>query len=119
MSDAPDPLTVGCAHCGAEPGQRCGTISDWARKPHAVRLKLALALAAHADPALDAFFPPMGPCGLCNVPGLDQRHRVVDAIAGGLEAGEGADEVAEDYGVSREAVDAVLAWSRRWVGAWL
>ena len=65
-------------------------VSDWARKPHASRVRLAHAVAAHADPALDAFLPPLGPCGVCGVPGLDQRHRVVDAIAEALAAGEKA-----------------------------
>lgn len=115
----PDPLTVRCSHCGAEPGQRCMMISDWARRPHAVRLKLALALAAHSDPALDEFFPHHGPCLLCCVPGLGARHRVIDGIAGMLEAGEDPDVTADEHGVSREAVDAVMAWSQRWVGAWL
>ena len=114
----PAPLAVTCTHCGAEPGQKCMTYSDWARKPHGVRLKLALVLAAHADPALDAFFAPHGPCLLCGTPGLGARHRVIDAIAGMLEAGEDPDEVAEDYAVSLDAVQAVSAWSSRWPGAW-
>lgn len=71
-------------------------------------------LAAHADPALDAFFPRLGPCGICGVAGLDQRHRVVDAIAGRLAAGEDPGEVAADYGLSLDAVQAVAAWSARW-----
>lgn len=114
-----DPLSVTCSFCDAVPGQRCMMFSDWARKPHAARKRLALALAAHADPALDAFFPPIGPCGLCGVKGLDQRHRVIDAIAEQLAAGEGPDVVAADYGLAPEALDAVAAWAERWPGVWL
>jgi uncharacterized protein (DUF433 family) len=49
---------------------------------------------------------------------MPQRHRVVDAIAERLEAGEGAAEVAADYLVPLEAVIAVRNWMRRWPGAW-
>jgi len=94
-------------------------LSDWARKPHAKRQRLALILAAHADPALGEFFPPGSPtCGLCGTPGLPQRHRVVDAIAGSLAAGEFPEDAAEEYGVSEEAVHAVAWWMTRWPGAW-
>jgi len=41
-----DPLTVACPHCGATAGQRCMMVSDWARKPHAARIKAAEALDA-------------------------------------------------------------------------
>lgn len=114
-----DPLAVPCMHCGAEPGGRCMMISAYARKPHAVRVKLALVLAAHADPALDAFFPKLGPCGICSTPGLDQRHRVVDAIAERLEADEDyPEDVAGEFGVTPEAVEAVALWMVAWPGAW-
>jgi uncharacterized protein (DUF433 family) len=120
----PDPLTVQCPYCRAPAGEPCG-VRGWKKwrarpavRPHKGRVKLALVLAAHADPALDAFFPPLGPCGICGTPGLNQRHRVVDAIAGRLEAGEDPDEVAEDYGISEEAVDAVAGWAARWPEAW-
>jgi hypothetical protein len=93
-------------------------VSRYARKPHAVRVKLALVLAAHADPALDAFFPPLGPCGICSTPGLDQRHRVVDAIAERLAAEEDPEDTAGEYGVGTEAVEAVALWMIRWPGAW-
>lgn len=93
-------------------------VCDWARKPHAARVKLAAAVQAHADPVLDEHFPKIGPCGLCGVPGLDQCHRVVDAIAGMLEAGEDPDVVAEEFGVGMAAVKAVTAWAARWPGAW-
>lgn len=121
MGHAPvisDPLTVACDHCGAEVGQRCMTLSDWARKPHKVRVRLAQAVAAHADPALDAWFPQLGPCRVCGRPGLGQRHRVIDVIAGMLAAGEDPDDVAEDYGLPGAAVAAVADWAERWPGAW-
>jgi uncharacterized protein (DUF433 family) len=76
-------------------------------------------VVAHSDPALDAYFPRLGPCGLCGTPDLDQRHRVVDAIAGRLAAGEDPVEVAADYGLALDAVEAVLAWLARWPEAWL
>jgi hypothetical protein len=82
------------------------------------RRKLALVLAAHADPSLAAHFPELGPCLLCATPGLDQRHRVIDAIAEQLTAGESPEELAGDYAVSLDAVQAVQAWALRWPGAW-
>lgn len=76
------------------------------------------AVAAGADAALDVFFPRLGPCGVCGVRGLDQRHRVVEAIAGMLAAGEDLDVVAEEYGVTAGAVAAVAEWAAKWPGAW-
>lgn len=113
------PLSVSCSGCGAREGQDCTTRSGRPARPHARRARLALVLAADADPALDAYFPRLGPCGICGTPGLDQRHRVVDAIAERLAAGEGPEEVAEDYGLTVGAAEAVLAWAARWPGAWL
>lgn len=116
----PDPLTVACPYCRAGAGDECCTYRDTlATRPHVRRGRLALALAAHADPALDEFFPPIGPCGICSVPGMPQRHRVIDGIAGMLEAGEDPDVVAEEYGTSPEAVAMVTLWMVRWPGAWL
>lgn len=89
-------------------------LSDWARKPHAARVRLARWLAANADPVLDAFFPKRGQCQLCGQPGLDQRHRVVDAIADRLDAGEPADEVAAGYDLPLRAVAVVAQWRQRW-----
>jgi hypothetical protein len=113
---AVDPLAVPCSRCDAEPGQRCMMLSDWARKPHAVRRGLALALASHADPALDAFpeLGPVSPCGICGTPGLPQRHRVVDAIADQVAAGEDEEDLAGEFGVPLAAVFAVAEWARRW-----
>lgn len=115
---AVDPLTVACSHCDAEPGQRCMAVSDWARKPHAVRRRDALAIAAHADPVLDEVRLDRGPCLLCGVKGLGARHRDIDAIAGSLAAGDDPETCAEEYGVSLEAVGVVQAWAEKWPGAW-
>jgi len=114
-----DPLTAPCPHCDAKPGQRCMMLSDWARKPHKRRVRLATALAAHADPLLDAHFPHHGACLICGIPGLGARHRVLDAMAGMLAAGEDPEVVAEEFGRTPEAVEAVRAWAKRWPGAWL
>jgi hypothetical protein len=115
----PDAQSARCPHCGSPPGSECVTTSGRdARKPHARRVRLALAVAAHADPALDAYFPRAGFCGICGVPGLWSRHRVVDSIAGHLAAGECEGDVAEEMGVSLDAVMAVEAWARKWPGAW-
>lgn len=117
----PLPLTITCPFCEAPAGEPCGVRgSVWRVVPstHLRRTRLAAALAAGADAALDEYFPRLGQCGLCNVPGLDQRHRVIDAIAGALAAGEGPGELAEDYGVPQAAVLAVSGWMGRWPGAW-
>lgn len=117
---APDPLSVPCSRCKVPAGEKCiSWPGRYDRKPHAPRVRLAFVLAAHADPALDAFFPRRGRCGLCWTPGLDQRHRVVDGIAGMLAAGEDPEVTAEEHLVPPEAVEAVQAWAKRWPGAWL
>lgn len=94
----------------------CGT----ARRPHKARVRLALAMAAHADPALDEWpqLGPTSPCGLCGS-GLPQRHRIVDAIAEHLEAGEDPEDIADEFGFfPPEAVVTVREWAARWPGAW-
>jgi hypothetical protein len=118
---AADALGVTCPCCRAVKGETCVTSRGRPCRTHARRDRRALVLAAHHDPALDAFpgFGPVSQCGLCGTPGLPQRHRVVDAIAGGLAAGEDEDVAAEEYGCSREAVDVVKEWMTRWRGAWL
>jgi hypothetical protein len=88
-----------------------------ARGLHAARLRLSLAIAAHADPLLDGAWPDTGPCQLCGVPGLGARHRVIDAMAGRMEGGESPGDVAADYGRPLEAVLAVQAWAAKWPGA--
>ena len=115
-----DPLTAVCPHCRSEAGFRCLTANGTlARKPHVRRVRLATALAAHADPALDALWPHHGPCLICGIPGLGARHRVLDAMAGMLAAGEDPEAVAEEFGRTPEAVEAVREWAQRWPGAWL
>jgi hypothetical protein len=110
-----DPLAVRCPHCGESAGERCGTATDYARKPHVARVKLARAVAADADPALDEWFPKRGPCLICGTPGLDQRHRVVDAIADYLASEPDAeDDIAAEYEVPAAVVRAVGEWARRW-----
>ena len=120
-----DPLTARCPYCRAPAGEPCGVrgsvtgrVIRPAARPHKARTRLALALAAHADPSLDAFFPRLGPCGICSVPGLDQRHRVIDAIAANSAAasmtGEPPEDVAGEYGVPVEAVRAVVEWAAKW-----
>lgn len=64
-----------------------------------------------ADP-VDRWYPRLGPCGICNVPGVDQRHRVIEAIADAVGAGDGDEDVAADYGVPVEAVAACVEWVR-------
>ena len=116
-----DPLSVACPYCATVAGGECTAEPSLRRaRTHKARVKLALAVTAHADPALDAF-PGLGPvarCGLCGTPGLPQRHRIVDAIAGRLAAGESRHDIAADYGLPDAAVMAVLVWSARWPGAW-
>lgn len=113
-----DPLTVACVTCRRPAGQRCVTSSEWPCSAHQPRRRDALAVAAHSDPVLDAWpqFGPVTACGLCGS-GLPQRHRIVDAMADRMGAGESAEEVAEDYGVPLEAALVVAAWSARWPGA--
>lgn len=118
-------LTAECPYCGAGPGDPCVTVRGGyspqptrARTPHGSRRRLAVVLAAHADPALDRFFARTGQCGLCGTPGLDARHRRVDGIAGMLAAGEDPVVVAEEYGTTMGGIEAVQEWVNRWPGAW-
>jgi hypothetical protein len=115
------PLTAFCPYrtCQAAPGRPCITRSGHRRQPHASRARDALAIAAHWDPALDAVWPAGSvPCGICGTPGLPQRHRVIDAIAGRLVAGEDPDVTADDYGLSGAAAETIAEWMKRWPGAW-
>lgn len=59
--------------------------------------------------ALDRHFPRRGPCMICGVPGEDARHRVIDAIAERIAAGDSEEDTADDYGVTVEAVRAAIA----------
>ena len=59
--------------------------------------------------ALDRYFPPLGQCQICGVPGLDARHRVLDAICDRIRAGEDLFDVVCDYNTDVPAVLVVLA----------
>lgn len=113
---AVDSLAVRCGYCRAPKGSGCQT--SWFRpcRPHKARTDLARLVASHADPVLDEF-PELGPvtgCGICGTPGLPQRHRMVDAIAGRVAAGEDEEDVAADYHLPVAAVLVVTDWDRRW-----
>lgn len=60
--------------------------------------------------ALALFGPPAGPCAFCGLP--DKRHRLLEAVAENVRAGDSIEAVAEDYVVSREAVRAAVALGR-------
>jgi hypothetical protein len=72
------------------------------------------AIAAALDPMLDGWFKTRSQCGVCGVPGLPSRHRVVEAIADLLAAGEDEQVIAEEYGVPYEAVTVVGEWAKKW-----
>ena len=59
----------------------------------------------------DLVGPFRGPCGLCGGP--DARHRMFDVIHERVAAGEGEEDVAEDYGLSADTVRAIAAHSIR------
>ena len=66
-----------------------------------------------AAAVLDEHLPLRGPCLICGVPGEDQTHRVIDAIAEHFRAGEDPAAIAEDYGVPVQVVPACAVWSPR------
>jgi hypothetical protein len=117
-----DPLAVRCRYCWSLAGTPCtsGALKPLPRsRSHKVRVRDALAVAAHSDPVLDEVMPDPGPCLLCGVAGLGSRHRVIDAAAGSLAAGDDAETCALEYGMSLEAVAVIAEWAERWPGAWL
>ena len=62
---------------------------------------------------VDRWFPARGQCLVCGAPGADQRHRVIEAIADAVNAEpDSEDDVAADYGVPVEAVQACIEWVR-------
>ena len=67
-------------------------------------------MAGQPDP-IDRWFPRRGQCQLCGVPGADQRHRVIEAIADAVNAGEGEEDLAFDYDVPIEAVRECVRWA--------
>jgi len=115
-------IAIPCPYCRQPAGSRC-VVLGWGRqpagRPHRRRVKLAFAVRAHADPALDEHWPHHGPCLICGVEGLGARHRRIDAVAGHLAAGEEPETVTDELDVAPEAVAVVAAWMERWPGAWL
>jgi hypothetical protein len=116
-----DPLTVKCSWCWMPPGEPCSIVKDGrVTRPHKARIRVATRMAAHADPALDAWpqLGPVTPCGLCRS-GLPQRHRIVDVMASRMAMGEVVEDLAADYpSVPVAAIEAVAEWSKRWLGGW-
>ena len=112
-----DPQSVRCPYCRQPGGCPCRTFpcARLASRPHAARVRLGRKVAANNDPALDEWWPKIGPCGVCGVPGMHQRHRVIDAIADWLETEPGVtdDDLAAEYEVPPQAVRAVRDWARR------
>lgn len=56
----------------------------------------------------DRWFPPRGQCQICGVPGMDARHRILDAISEHYAAGETPKEIARELAVPVKAVRAAL-----------
>lgn len=119
MTYLADPFVVACRYCRAAAGSPCRT---WdlrpAARPHKARIRHAYVVLAHSDPLLGELFPPRGPCWVCGASGLDARHRVIDSVAGQLEAGEDPAVVADELELTAEQVGAVAEWSQRWPRAW-
>ncbi len=67
-------------------------------------------MSGEADP-IDRWFPRLGPCLICGTPGADQRHRVIEAIADAVNAGDGEEDLAFDYDVPVEAVRECVRWA--------
>lgn len=62
------------------------------------------------DEVLQAQYPPIGPCLICGVVGADQRHRVLDSLGEMYMAGDSAESLARDFGVSVEVVLAAVEY---------
>lgn len=60
--------------------------------------------------ALALFGPPAGPCVFCGLP--DKRHRLLEAVAENVRAGESVAFVAEANGVTEQAIRAAVALGR-------
>ena len=60
---------------------------------------------------LDRLLPPRGPCLICGVPGMDARHRTIDAITDAAGAGETAEDIAAELSLPPGTVQAVLRWN--------
>jgi len=66
-----------------------------------------------ARETLDRHLPSRGQCGICGIPGLDARHRVIDAVEGQVKAGDDPAEVAAELDLGLFAVHAILDWCRQ------
>ncbi len=76
-------------------------------KPWRVTVKEA-ALDALPDRDVDAHWPLRGQCGVCGVPGLDARHRGIDAVVEQVRAGGDPEDVAEDFRRTVKAVEVAV-----------
>ena len=68
-------------------------------------------MSTPAGTDLDRYLPPRGQCLICGVPGMDARHRIMDAVIEQVAAGDTPEEVADELNLPVEAVLAVLAWA--------
>lgn len=59
-----------------------------------------------SDTPLDQLWPKRGPCAFCGGP--DARHRTFDAITGRFMAGDSIAALADDYEISRLAVELAI-----------
>lgn len=57
-------------------------------------------------PLLDVLYPYAGTCAFCGFG--DKRHRLADSIVENVRAGDSVPFVAENYGVSETAVEALV-----------
>lgn len=92
-------------------GNRAIVTNDSAKTRPWRQAVLHAALAALPDRDLDRWFPRRGVCQVCGTD--DQRHRVVDAIAELVLAGDDEEDVANDFGVTLDHVRAAVA-SHKW-----
>jgi hypothetical protein len=58
---------------------------------------------------LDLLYEYAGPCAFCGY--HDKRHRLADSLIENVRAGDSVRLVAEAYGVSEEAVSALVAYA--------
>ena len=65
-------------------------------------------------PILDRLFPPRGPCAFCGDEIVGARHRVIDAIAERVHAGDPIEEVASEYPGDWEAALVACAFVEGW-----
>ncbi|MBO0731524.1 MAG: hypothetical protein J2P57_19860 [Acidimicrobiaceae bacterium] len=63
---------------------------------------------------VDDWLPQLGPCRVCES-GADQRHRILDAIADRVRAGDSAYDVGIDYRLPEAYVQRVAdEWQENW-----